>query len=84
MPLLELSETQVVELLKQLPPERQRAALLALAVGASQRREERMEYAEAQLRRVSSERGLNWDKLSDDDREQLIDDLLHEDRACRK
>lgn len=35
MPILELSDAQVVELVKQLPPERQRAALLALAAGAT-------------------------------------------------
>jgi hypothetical protein len=30
MPILELTEEQVIELVRQLPPERQRAALLAL------------------------------------------------------
>ena len=84
MPILELSEAQVVELVKQLPPERQRAALLALAVGATQRREERMQYAERQLRRVSAERGLEWDTMSEDQREDFIDDLLHLDRSCGK
>ena len=84
MPILELSDAQVMELVKQLPPERQRAALLALAAGATQRREERMQYAESQLRRVSSERGLDWDCMSDDQRQNFIDDLLHEDRPCGK
>ena len=84
MPILELSNAQVVELVKQLPPERQRAALLALAAGATQRREERMQYAEAQLRRVSAERGLEWNKMSEDQRQDFIDDLLHEDRPCGK
>jgi hypothetical protein len=84
MPILELSDTQVVELLKQLPPERQREALLALAAGATQRRDERMHYAEGQLRRVSAKRGLEWDKMSEDQRQDFIDDLLHEDRQCEK
>jgi hypothetical protein len=84
MPILELSDAQVVELVKQLPPERQRAALLELAAGAARRREEQMQYAEGQLRRVSAERGLEWDKMSDDQRQDFIDDLLHEDRACEK
>ena len=84
MPILELSDAQVVELVKQLPPERQRAALMALAAGATQRREERMQYAEAQLRRVSAERGLEWDKMPEGQREDFIDDLLHEDRPCGK
>ena len=59
MPILELSDAQVVELVKQLPPERQRAALMALAAGATQRREERMQDAEAQLRRVSASAAWN-------------------------
>ncbi len=84
MPILELSDAQVVDLVKQLPPERQRAALLALAAGAVQRREERMQYAEGQLRQVSAERGLDWDTMSEDQRQDFIDDLLHEDRPCAK
>ena len=84
MPILELSNAQVVELVKQLPPERQRAALMALAAGATQRHEERMQDAEAQLRRVGAERGLEWDKMSEGQREDFIDDLLHEDRPCGK
>ena len=84
MPILELSDAQVVELVKQLPPERQRAALLELAAGAASRREVQLQYAEGQLRRVSAERGLEWDKMSDDQRQDFIDDLLHEDRSCEK
>jgi len=82
MPTLELTDEQVVELVKQLPPERQRAALLALAAGATQRREERMKYAEGQLRRACAERGLDWDKMSEDQREAFVDGLMHEDRPC--
>jgi hypothetical protein len=84
MPMLELTDAQVVELVKQLSPEQQRAALLALAAGVVQQREERMQHAEAQLRRASAERGLAWDTMSEDEREAFIDDLLHEDRPCEK
>jgi hypothetical protein len=83
MPILKLTEEQVVDLVKQLPPERQRAALLALAAGAGQRRHERIKFAEEQLRRVSAEHGLKWDTMSEDEREAFIDDLVHEDRPCR-
>jgi hypothetical protein len=82
MPILELSDAQVVELVKQLSPERQREALVALASGAARRRDERMEFAEGQLRRACTERGLNWDVLSEEEREAFVDDLLHEDRPC--
>lgn len=82
MPVLELTDEQVIELIKQLPPERKRAALMALAEDARTEREARLEYAESQLRRLCSERGLNWDAMSEDEREAFIDDLIHEDRQC--
>jgi TRAP-type C4-dicarboxylate transport system substrate-binding protein len=82
MPTLELTDEQVVDLVKQLPPERQRAALFALAGAAAQRREQRMEYAEEQLRRVCKDRGLDWDQMSEAEREAFVDDLMHEDRPC--
>jgi hypothetical protein len=84
MPILELSEAQVVDLVKQLPPDKQRGALLALAEGAARRREERMQFAEAQLRHVAAERGLNWDAMSEEERETFVDELMHEDRRCGK
>jgi hypothetical protein len=84
MPILELSEAQVVELVKQLPPDQQRGALLALAEGAARTRDERMQLAETQLRRIAAERGLDWEKMPENDRERLVDELVHEDRPCGK
>jgi hypothetical protein len=49
-----------------------------------QRRDERMQFAEAQLRRIAGQRGLDWDNLSEEQREKLVDDLVHEDRRCEK
>jgi hypothetical protein len=43
-----------------------------------------MKYAEEQLRRVAAERNLDWDKMSEPQREALVDDLMHEDRPCRQ
>lgn len=83
MPTIDLSNEQVIGLIKQLPPAGKRAALLALA-GGVQRRAERMAYAEDQLRRICSERGLNWDEMSEAEREGFMDDLVHEDRGCGK
>jgi hypothetical protein len=82
MPTLELTDEQVLQLVKQLPPERQRAALLALAAGAAAHRADRMKYAEEQLRRQSAKRGLDWDDMSEEEREAFSDDLIHEDRSC--
>jgi hypothetical protein len=79
MPTVELTDQQVVDLVRQLPADRKREALLALAEG----RDGRLTYAETQLRRLSAQRGLNWDQMSEEQREAFIDDLVHEDRPCR-
>ena len=82
MATLQLTDAQVVELVRQLSPDQKRAAILALAADAAAHRDQRMEKAEAQLRRICAERGLDWEKLTADERESFIDDLVHEDRAC--
>ncbi|MDY0167568.1 MAG: hypothetical protein RBS80_13560 [Thermoguttaceae bacterium] len=83
MAILELNDQQVVELLKQLSPVQKRAALLTLAEDAARGREERMAYAESQIRKLCEQRALDWDAMSDEAREALMDDLIHEDRECR-
>ena len=78
MSVLELTDDQVVSLVRQLPIASKKAALLALAQEAGQRREERMTYAEDQLRQRARERGLDWDSLSEEKREEFVNRLLHE------
>jgi hypothetical protein len=78
MSIVELSDEQVISLVRQLPAERKRTALLALAQDAQLRREERLQIGEARLRRTCAERGLDWDRLSEDEREAFVDKLLHE------
>ena len=80
MPAVELTTEQVVDLVRQLPPKDRRKALMALANDATEGRERRMQHAEKQLRQLSSERGLDWDQMSEEQREAFIDDLVHEDR----
>ena len=43
-----------------------------------------MDYAEAQLRKLSAYRGLNWDTMTDEERIDFVDDLIHEDRECKR
>jgi hypothetical protein len=78
MSTLELSYEQVISLVRGLPAERKRAALLALAQDAHVGRDERLHFGEAQLRRTCAERVLDWDRLSEDERESFVDALLHE------
>lgn len=80
MPSITLSNDQVVELVRQLPPTQKRAVLLALASEFQARRTERMAYAEDRLRTLAATQGLVWDELDEDARELFIDDLLHEER----
>jgi hypothetical protein len=75
---LELSDEQVISLVWGLPAERKRAALLALAQDAQAGREDRLRFGEVQLRRACTERGLDWDRLSEDERESIARALLHE------
>ena len=42
------------------------------------------DYAEAQLRKLSASRGLNWDKMTDEERIDFVDDLIHEDREYQR
>lgn len=79
MSVLELTDEQVISLVRQLPSARKREALLALAEEAETRHEERTRFAEAQLRRQCAERGLDWDRMSEAQREEFVDRLLHED-----
>jgi len=56
--------------------------LLALAEEAPTPVAARMQYAEAQARRLCQERGLDWDCMSEEERKMFFDDLVHEDRQC--
>ena len=82
MPSLELTDEQVLQLVRQLPAKCRRAALVALAENAVQGRHDRLKNTEERLRRFCAKRGLDWDQLSEEQREALVDDLIHEDRPC--
>ena len=40
-----------------------------------------MNYAEAQLRKLAASQGLNWDRMTDEERVDFVDDLIHEARG---
>ncbi|RRR70885.1 MAG: hypothetical protein EI684_12430 [Candidatus Viridilinea halotolerans] len=80
MPTITLTNDQVVELIRQLPPTQKHLVLLTLAEEAHTHHHENMVYAEQQLRMRAAERGFVWDELDDDAREAFVDDLIHEDR----
>lgn len=44
----------------------------------------RMDYAEARFRELCASRGLDWDAMTETEREHFVDDLIHEDRECAR
>ncbi len=78
---LDLTNEQVAGLVEQLPPAQRQEVLLRLASKAASGREQRMRLIEDRLRHVSAERGRDWDRMTDQERQDFVDDLFHEDRG---
>jgi hypothetical protein len=82
MPMLELSDEQVIELAKRLPREKQDALLRELLLLRWSNWESLSQYGQARARELAAQRGLSWDTMNDAEREAFVDDLVHEDRGC--
>ena len=82
MATLQLNDSQLVDLVRQLPPHQQIRALVVLAEGAGRFRYERYQLAEDRLAALAAARGLDWQSMNEVGREAMIDDLVHEDRPC--
>lgn len=79
---VELTTDQIVSFVQQMPPEERQALLLTIAEQAAANRASRIARAEDKLRKLCAARGLNWDTMTEDEREELVDNLIHEDREC--
>lgn len=79
MPTLAISDDQVVDLIKQLPEKRKRDVFYILKTSRDFWWESLVNDGEDKLRQVCTERGLNWDAMNEDEREDFIDVLMHED-----
>jgi hypothetical protein len=75
---LTLSDKQVIELVKQLPPDSKQAVLDALIGERELWWDMTVAQGEEKLRKLASERGLDWDKMAENEREDFVDNLLHE------
>lgn len=75
---LEVPESQVLEWVEQLSPEAKQSVLRALIPRLDQF-EALVDYRSRRGRALCAERGLDWNGLTDDERQQLIDELLHEE-----
>ena len=75
---LTLSDKQVVDLVKQLPPEAKQSVLEALIGERELWWDLTLSRNEDRLRDLASGRGLNWDNMPEEEREAFIDQILHE------
>jgi hypothetical protein len=75
---VELPESQVVEWVQQMSPEAKHEVLRAL-IPRLDAFETLVDYGTERIRALCAEHGLDWDNMSEQDRERLIDGLLHED-----
>ena len=77
VPQIEVSEKQILDSLERLSPQGRREAVLRLIAGASAQ-DRIVDSFEPGIVELAKERGLDWARLSDDERERLVDDILHE------
>jgi hypothetical protein len=78
MATLHLNTEQVITLVKQLAISEQRMILQAIKAEQDNWWHNRLDQGELQMRSLSTTRGLNWDIMTEQEREEFIDDILHE------
>ena len=77
MPWIEISEQQFLDALDRLSPKGRREAVRRLITAVSVL-DPTIEALQPRLAEIASQRGLDWPKLSNEDRERLVDEVLHE------
>jgi hypothetical protein len=78
---VKLTVKEIIDFIQQIPPREKIALLTTLAKQAHAEHAEQIEYGESQVRKVCAARGLDWDAMTEEERIDFIDDLVHEDRG---
>ncbi len=78
MPTIQLSDEQVLELVKQLPFEQKMELLRYLRSVWEEAWLELANHGQERAREVARQRGLDWDAMTEDEREAFIDEIVHE------
>jgi hypothetical protein len=74
---LEITESQLVDWVQRVSPEAKRT-ILRILIPQLDEFEDLVDYGNRRVRALCAERGLDWDSLSENERERWIDNLLHE------
>lgn len=79
---IKLTTEQVIDFIQQIPPEEKFTVLTTLAEQAHADHAEQIKYGEKKMRQICAARGLDWDAMTEEERINFIDDIVHEDREC--
>jgi hypothetical protein len=79
---LTLTPEQVMELVKQLPPEQEGVLLDYLLERRRAAWADLSRSLQPRIRELAAERDRDWGAMTDQEREDFVDDLLHEDKEC--
>lgn len=74
---IDLTDQQLIEMVKRLPASAKNAVLQSL-IPDLDRFEALVDYGIQQARAVAHSRGVDWDALSETERDALVDAWLHE------
>ena len=77
MPTIEVNDEQILRCLDQLSPAGRRAALQKL-IGGLERLDLLMKQNRPKLESACRARGVDFSKLNEEEREALVDEILHE------
>ena len=77
MPTIAVFEDQILDSLDQLSPQARSQAIRRLLPSAAYI-DRAIERNRPRMEELAKQRGLDWNALTEDQREQLVDQLLHE------
>lgn len=70
---------EILEKARLLPPEEQIEIAITLILSQWDTWQELSSKGQNAIRQLASQSGVDWDSLSDEERERLVDEILHED-----
>jgi hypothetical protein len=79
MPMLTLTDDQVIELVKELSETQKQKLLKILLMQLWESWAKLTHDSPEKARQAAQERGKNWDAMTEDEREEFIDELLQEE-----
>jgi len=79
MALIEISDEQVIELAQKLPEHKKQELIKILITQPWESWQKLTDDSTEKARLICQERGYDWDKMTEEEREIFIDNLLHED-----